>query len=65
MKAKCFDCSRQASLSFLEAAIDKSATHSGEIAEGDNLESGTAGTPYVIETVAFAEGDENRSAGGM
>ncbi len=53
-------CSRQASLSFLEAAVDKSTTHSGEIADGNNLESGitTTGNHYVIETVAFVEGDE-------
>ncbi len=53
-------------MSLLEAAIDKGATYSREIPEGNNLESGmtTAGAPYVIETVAFVEGDEKQATGG-
>jgi len=57
--------SRRGSLSFLEAAIDKGATHSRVTPEGNNLESGmtTAAAPYVIETVAFVEGDEYHATG--
>ncbi len=58
---------RRGNSSFLDTAIDASAIHSGELAEGNSLESG--GRPLTdvvaIDTVIFAEGHENHSAGGM
>ncbi len=58
---------RGSSPSFLDTAIDASAIHSGELPEGNSLESGgtASGGRRAIETVIFAEGHENRSAGGM
>jgi len=52
--------------SFPETDVDKSVTHSKEMVEGNDLESGmtAGGTHFVIETVIFVEGDENRGAVG-
>jgi len=55
---------RRGSLSFLETAIDASATRSNGMAEGSDLESGvtTVGTQRAIET---ADGDENHAVSGL
>ncbi len=60
------NCSLRGSLSLPKAEVAKIATHSGGIADGNDLESGLtiAGTPYVIESVRFVEGDENQVTGG-
>jgi len=52
-------------LSFLETTIDMRATHSEEIVESSDLESGvtTTGPHYTVRTATFVDGNEG--AGGI
>ncbi len=52
-------------MSFLETTIDSNTTRSRAMSEGHGLgnEEMTSGIHKAIESVAFAEGEENQAAG--